>query len=275
MQNEERKKKIYNAIEIVTILLLCFITLIMDFLKITFVEHALRNRFITKILQQSCGIMAAILLMRRLGLKLFGKPQNLLYLIPCIVIAVDNFQWSSYFSGNMELVHKEGIDILLFGLYCLSVGLFEECIFRGVIFSMLAGCFTKDKKGIWKTYICSCIIFGLAHLFNGFSLGTLLQVGYTILTGGLFGFVLLKTKNILCCGLIHGLYNFCGLLFDTTQRLGLGNGVVFDIGTIITMLIVCISLGWLIVWWIFRYSEEERSILYKKLGVFPKEEGDK
>lgn len=244
----------------------------MDFLKISFVGHTLHNRFIVKILQQSCGIMATILLMRRLGLKLFGKPQNLLYLIPCIIIAIDNFQWSSYINGNMELVHKEGIDFLLFGLYCLSVGLFEECIFRGVIFSVLAGCFTQDKKGLWKSYVLSSVIFGAAHLFNGFSLGTLLQVGYTILTGGLFGFVLLKTKNILCCGVIHGLYNFCGLLFETEQRLGLGNGVVFDMGTVITMLIVCISLGLLILWWVFRYSEEERVVLYKKLGVFPKQE---
>lgn len=272
MRNIDVKKKIGNFAEIAVIFFLCIVTIAMDFVTLSFVKHALRNRFLIKIVQQSCGAVAAILLMRRLGVKLLGKPQNLLYLIPCVIIAIDNFQWSSYFNGNMELVHKEGIDFLLFGLYCLAVGLFEECIFRGVIFSVLAGAFSQDKKGLWKTYVLSSVIFGAAHLFNGFSLGTLLQVGYTILTGGLFGFVLLKTKNIFCCGLIHGLYNFCGLLFDTEARLGLGNGVVFDFGTAITMLIVCIALGSLILYWIARYSEEERSILYKKLGIYPKEQ---
>jgi membrane protease YdiL (CAAX protease family) len=146
----------------------------------------------------------------------------------------------------------------------LSIGFFEEIIFRGIIFNLLATTFSKDRKGFLKTYIVSSILFGVAHLFNGFSVGIILQVGYTILTGGLFAFCLIKTKNILCCALVHGVYNFCGLLFDVQ---GLGNGVIFDIGTVWTMLIVSILVGIFVLYKVWTYSEEERLELYARLGV--------
>ena len=193
--------------------------------------------------------------------------KGILYMIPCLLIAIDNFQFSSYFQGNMQLVHNKPIDFLLFGLYCLSVGLFEECIFRGVIFAVVAGLFSKDKKGLWWTYITSSVVFGIAHIFNG----SILQVGYTILTGGLFAFALMKTKNIFCCAFVHALYNFGGLLFETADRFGLGSGVVFDIGTVITMLVVCLTLGAFVLYSVFKYSAEEQKELYTKLGVSMKQ----
>lgn len=267
MANQENRKSIRNVIEIAVILLLCGLTLALDYLKINYVEHELRNKYLSKIIQQGCGGIAAILLMRRLNIRLFGKPQHMLYMIPCLLIAIDNFQFSSYFQGNMQLVHNEPMDFLLFALYCLSVGLFEECIFRGVIFAVVAGLFSKDKKGLWLTYITSSVVFGIAHIFNG----SILQVGYTILTGGLFAFALMKTKNIFCCAFVHALYNFGGLLFETAERFGLGNGVVFDMGTVITMLVVCLTLGAFVLYSVFKYSAEEQKELYAKLGVSMKQ----
>ena len=267
MSNKEKGKSLQNVLEIAVILLLCGLTLVLDYLKINYVEDELRNKYLSKIIQQGCGGIAAILLMRRLNIRLFGKPQHILYMIPCLLIAIDNFQFSSYFQGNMQFVHNEPIDFLLFGLYCLSVGLFEECIFRGVVFAVVAGLFSKDKKGLWWTYITSSVVFGIAHIFNG----SILQVGYTILTGGLFAFSLMKTKNIFCCAFVHALYNFGGLLFETADRFGLGSGVVFDIGTVITMLVVCLTLGAFVLYSVFKYSAEEQKELYRKLGVSMKQ----
>lgn len=267
MQNQRSKEKICKRIEIAVILIVCAITLVLDFLKISYLKDEFRNSLFSKIVQQSCGALAAGLLMRRLGLKLFGKPQQWLYLIPCLVIAIDNFQFYAYFSGKMELVRTGAADVILFALYCLSVGLFEEMIFRGIIFSVLADRLSKDKKGLWKAYIFSSLIFGAAHLFNGFSFGTILQVGYTILTGGLFAFVLLKTKNIFCCAFIHALYNFCGLLFDSAERMGLGTGVVLDLGTAITMAVVCITIGIFVLYSVVQYSYDEQKELYQRLAI--------
>lgn len=267
MQNTEAQKRIRNIAEITIILVLCLATLALDFIKINYVENEFRNKFLSKIIQQGLGAVAAILLMRRLKIRLFGIPQKWLYLIPCLIVAIDNFQWVSFINGNMQLVHSEPMDFVFFGLYCLAIGTFEECIFRGVIFSVLAGIFSKDKIGLWKTYIASSVIFGAAHLFNGFSFGTLLQVGYTVLTGGLFAFTLLKTKNIFCCAVVHAIYNFGGLLFETADRMGLGSGVVFDTGTVLTMLIVSVLIGCFVLYSVHKYTIEEQTELYQKLGV--------
>ena len=249
--------------EITLILLFCGLTLALDYIKIDYVSNELRNQYISKIIQQACGGVAAILLMVRLNIRLFGKPQHLLYLIPCFLIAIDNFQFSSYFNGCMELVHKQPMDFILFALYCLSVGIFEECIFRGVIFTVLAGLFSKDKKGLLLTFVASSVVFGFAHIFNG----SILQVGYTILTGGLFAFTLMKSKNIFCCALVHAVYNFGGLLFETSERFGLGNGVFFDVGTVVTMAVVSVVLGAFVLYSVWKYSAEEQEELYAKLGV--------
>lgn len=267
MAEKDAQKTLRNIIEVAVILLFCGLTLLFDYVKIDYVNHELRNKYISKIIQQGCGAIAGILLMIRLNIRLFGKPQHFLFMIPCLIIAIDNFQFSSYFNGRFELVHGEPLDIILFALYCLSVGLFEECIFRGIIFSVLAGVFSRDRKGFLLTYVASSVVFGLAHIFNG----NILQVGYTILTGGLFAFALMKTKNIFCAAFVHALYNFGGLFFETADRFGLGNGGgsygMIDTGTAITMLIVCLTVGAFVLYWVWKYSEEEQRDLYKKLGV--------
>ena len=260
-------KQYKKYIQIVVILSLCLATVILDFIKITYTENPIHNAYISKIIQQGLGILGVVLLLKYLNVKLFGTPQNLIYLLPCLVIAIDNFQWSSFLTGKMQLVHSQPLDVILFGAYCFSVGMFEECIFRGVIFSILASRFTKDGNGFWITYLFSSGVFAIAHLFNGLSFGTILQVGYTFLTGGLFAFVLIKTKNLLCCGLVHAIYNFCGLLFERPERMGLGSGVVFDLGTVLTMLIVSVCIGLFVLVSVYKYSDEERGVLYQKLGV--------
>ena len=62
MVNQENRKSIRNVIEIAVILLLCGLTLALDYLKINYVEHELRNKYLSKIIQQGCGGIAAILL---------------------------------------------------------------------------------------------------------------------------------------------------------------------------------------------------------------------
>lgn len=278
MQKSANCEKVRNIVQIVIIALLCVFLLLADFIKITYLQDPLQNAMLSKIIQQGCGIAAIVMIMLRLNIRLFSKPQGWLYLIPCIIIAVDNFQFCSYFNENMHLATQQPINFLLFAVYCLCVGVFEECVFRGVIFGILASYLPNNKKGFLLTYLFSSLVFGAAHLFNGFSLSVLWQVGYTVLTGGLFAFCLIKTKNILCCGFVHGLYNFCGLLFEkfdlATGVIGLGNGVIWDTGTVVTMLIVSIVIGVFIVYKTLTYPETERVVLYDKLGVKPEKRAE-
>jgi hypothetical protein len=47
----------------------------------------------------------------------------------------------------------------------------------------------------------------------------------------------------------------------------MGTGVIFDMGTVLTMLIVSVVVGAFVLWKVWTYSNEERTMLYKKLGV--------
>ena len=256
--------KIKERIQLAAIILLCVAMLLLEFLKIPYSKEEFRNEMLSGIVQKGCGSLAALLLMFRFKIRLFGRVEHALYLLPCLAIAVNNFQWWAYLSGKMQLVHTQPLDFVLFTANCCLTGLFEELIFRGIIFSLLLDYLEKDKKGFYIAYILSCGVFAIMHLFNGISFGTVLQVGYTFLTGGLFAFCLIKTKNIFCCAAVHAVYNFCGMLFDVR---GLGAGVVFDIGTVITMAIVDVLLGIFVLYKLWTYSQAEREELYGKMGV--------
>lgn len=234
-------------------------------------QESWRNKWLSDIIQQTIGISAVLLLVKRFKIRLFCRIERWIFILPCIIIAVNNFPFFAYFSGKMQLYTNELLDFVLFGLHCISVGLFEEVVFRGVIFYFLASYFSKDKKGLIKTVVFSSILFGVSHLLNifaGANVGaTLLQVGYTVLTGGLFAFAFIQTKNILIPAFIHATYNFCGLLFEIPARGGLGTGVVFDVGTICTMATVCVVVGVIIMYYLVKYPENERKTLYNRLSV--------
>lgn len=268
MPKTKQNKSISYILIRVFIVALCAAMLALDYIPIQYVQDGVRNVWISTIVQQCVGAIAIILLMLHLNIKLFGKIHAWLYLLPCLIVALDNFPLISYINGNMHFTRTGAWDFVLFALYCLAIGLFEECVFRGVLFSVIASLFSQDKKGFFKTFVVSSAVFGLAHLFNllsGAGIGaTLLQVCYTTLTGGLFAFAMIKTKNVLCAAFVHGLYNFCGLLLSEQ---GLGSGIVFDVGTGVMMGIISVIIGVFVLYSVWKYTEAERSVLYKHLGI--------
>ena len=68
----KERKSIYNYIEISIIVVLCTITVVLDFVKIEYVKDSLRNGLLSKLIQQGCGSIAGILLLRRLNVRLLG-----------------------------------------------------------------------------------------------------------------------------------------------------------------------------------------------------------
>ena len=262
------KKRVGRAIAYGCVVVLYVLTIIFEFCPIVYSSDPVVNRFLCSLIPPALGTIAVYLTIVLSGVKLFSAPKNLLYFLPCLLVALNNFPLFSYLNGNMEIVHNRLLDVLLFIGYCLAVGFFEEGIFRGLLFPAFAACFRCDKKGLWLSYLITSISFGIIHLLNLFSgagVGqTLLQVGYSILTGGLFTFVLLKTKNLFLCAITHSLYNFCGLIFAEN---GLGNGVVFDAPTTICMAVVAVIVGGFVLISIAKYSQEEQIELYQKCGI--------
>ena len=263
----QRTHKTKNLILTVAALIFIACTVLFEILPIRDTSDEKANGFIENILPLGFGCIAVACMLIKNGSKIWGKPQKLWYMLPCLLIAVDNFQFPAYFAGKMSLTYTDGKYFVLFALHCICVGLFEEGIFRGVLFALFAGTFSKDKKGFLKTYILSSVVFGATHILNVFGgagvPATLLQVVYTTLTGGLFAFAFIKTKNIFIAAFAHAVYNFCGLLFSES---GLGAGAILDTPTVIMMTLVCVPIGAFVLYKVWKYPEEERIELYARLG---------
>lgn len=200
---------------------------------------------------------------------LFARPVRIAWLTLALVVALNNLPWLCWLNGSCSFARVKKGTVAVFLLYCVAVGLFEEIVFRGLIFSYLIEAFSKTKKGLIVAFTVSSVLFGVLHLsnlFGGAGIGdTLLQTVYSTLIGGLCAFVLLKTKNIVCPSLIHFLYNFCGLLFD--GRVGLGNGIPYHLPTFILNVVVGLLVGITVVVSLFSYTDQERNELYERMGI--------
>jgi membrane protease YdiL (CAAX protease family) len=146
----------------------------------------------------------------------------LLVIIPGVIIAINNFPISAYFNGRTTIIEPT-YNIYLFLVESLSVGFFEEIIFRGLVLVLLIEKLGKKSNGLLKAIIISASIFSLIHIiniFDGASIGnTVLQIGYSFLIGLLFAVLYLKTKNLWLIMILHALYNFFGQ-------------VMFQVGTV-------------------------------------------
>ena len=262
-----RSFKDRKGIFIISLLFFGVIVIALELTNLRLLKDAKQNQWLLDSVQQLAGGCLLLSLLGYLNIRLFDKPQNIVYIIPALLIAMNNFPFLSYFAGNMQFTSITLQNVLLFLIYCFSIAFFEELAFRGILFSALLEVFKNNKNKLLKTYIVSSIIFGFCHILNAFEGGiyaTLRQILYSILTGGLFAYVLIKTKNILYCILIHGLYNFNGLLLS---KQGLGTGVVFDVPTVIIMATIALIVGIFVLYSIVRCDTTEKEILYQRLGV--------
>ncbi|MEG1751874.1 MAG: type II CAAX endopeptidase family protein [Clostridia bacterium] len=104
--------------------------------------------------------------------------------------------WGYGKAGSLSLV-MNSFPTYLLGLFVMAVvpAIVEELFFRGVIVNGL-----KEQGIKWQIF-GSAIIFMLAH-------GNLLQMVYPFVLGILLALILLKTKNLLACMLVHFVNNF-------------------------------------------------------------------
>lgn len=139
--------------------------------------------------------------------------QAFLVMIPGFIISLNNFPISAYFNGRAVLTSPV-YRVFLFLIECLSVGFFEEIIFRGVLLIFLLKALSKLKMNLILSIVISSFIFALSHLFNLFSGAaygdTFLQIGYSFLVGMMWAVMFLKTKNIWLTMILHASFNFFG-----------------------------------------------------------------
>ncbi len=157
-------------------------------------------------------------------------------IVIAFAVACNNLPILSLLQGSAYLTASLP-DILLFACGCLSVALFEELLFRGLLFPLLLRHFPDTRGGRLLALLLSSVAFALLHLLNLPAAGpaALLQVGYSFLIGCLTAVLFLLGRGLLLPVLFHALYNFCGMLVPNC-----GTGLLWDLPTVV--LTVLLSL---------------------------------
>ena len=135
----------------------------------------------------------------------------------------------------------------------LKAGIFEELVFRGVLFRSV-----EDMFGSWISIVVSSLVFGLLHLFN--PEGTIAGgVFISIEAGLLLAAAYLATRRLWICfgfhaawnyvqsavysGVVSGSVNEPGLIRDTIQGPDLLTGGSFGMEQSVFALILCTATG--------------------------------
>ena len=186
--------------------------------------------YLSSITVRSLCSVAAIVAVYSYGfsglIKTRVSVKGMLLCIPALLVAVNNFPIIGAASGEV-VFSGNATYTALFIVECLFIGLFEETVFRGIIFPLVFF-YLKDKKraAFWAAAVSSAI-FALTHLINlfagaGFG-ATILQVGYSFLVGGLCAISVLKTGSVIPAVIIHFIYDLGGLLLNAEYNVATGS----------------------------------------------------
>lgn len=236
------------------------VLLVLEIVRPAFTADPLRNEMLRTILTRTVGGILFLLLIRENGGQVFGVTRDrraFLCLLPAAAAAVNNFPIIGLFTGAAQ-VSAAPIDLLLLAFQSLSVGLFEEMTFRGFLFPLVLQKF--HGRNPFLPVIVSSALFAAVHLVNLFDgmspAAVLLQTGYSFLIGGMCAVVLLKTRCIWFCVVLHATYNFGGTLIPT-----LGSGTVWDSATVTITAILGVSVLLIMLRVLYRTTDSEISAI--------------
>lgn len=105
-------------------------------------------------------------------------------------------------------------------LQCLGVGLFEETLYRGILFGAVLRAFEHARYRLWASVIITSLIFGISHIAFGeiatFNLNTLGQATGKVLQTGILSLVFClavwRTKSLAGALCMHALFDFLLML---------------------------------------------------------------
>ncbi len=163
--------------------------------------------------------------------------RSIVFCLPAFCVVINNLHIYTLIIG-VEKVTAGGGMIALLALECFCVGLFEEMAFRGVVFLGILERRRARALDMVIAIIISSVIFGVVHSLNFFYMSpgaVLQQIGYSFLIGAMCSVVLVRTKNIWLCVVLHAIFNFGGALVPT-----LGTGFVWDTPTIVVTVIIAV-----------------------------------
>lgn len=234
-----------------------------EYAGISFSSDERLSGILKMIITRGLGSVMFTVLLGYLGYRVM-KPRNIgrgmLFALPAFAVVINNLPILSLIWGDAYLT-SPAWQVVLFAVQCLFIGIFEETAFRGAIFLILLEKRRSSTKEIFWVTVVSSAIFGGIHIFNlfaGAGLGpTIQQVGYSFLIGAMCAVVLLRTKNIWICVLLHAVYDFCGFLLPT-----LGDGSWWDTPTVIFTVILAVAVTVYMVVALLRVTPESINDIY-------------
>lgn len=264
-------EKLFTAAFLALVALLALIELFPDILPTAQSETA--NNLIRTTASRALGGVIFLLLIKKMNYHVFGSREKehlkgIILSVPALIIVINNLPIIGLISGNAKITTPHLIP--LFALECLAIGFFEELAFRGFVFPYVLEKLPSSRKGIFLSIVISGGVFGLVHLLNVFAgasiPATLLQIGYSFLIGAMCSVVLLRTKNIWLCVLLHAVYDFCGFLVPT-----LGEGKIWDTATVIITAVLSVAVCAYMIW-LFATADvnDTEKIYQKKIKNFSK-----
>ena len=101
---------------------------------------------------------------------------------------------------------------------CLSVGLLEEFVWRGIILNGFLSAWKDRKNGIYFAVLITSLCFGLCHYMNLLAgqdfLSTTKQVISAVCMGVFLSALYLQTNHLVFPILVHGLCNFSNFFMN-------------------------------------------------------------
>ena len=184
-----------------------------------------------------------------------------------VLVAVNNLPFAPFITGDMAFNEHIG-GLFPYILYCLSIGILEETIFRATLLPLFVRKFGQDKKGLTLAVVVSSAVFGAMHLLNllgGFSPSVFLQVGDSFLIGCVCSITLLASGSVYVPILIHALFDVGGFLLES----GFVVGELWTTGNVIYTLVSSIILAIIIV---IRFFKSDFSVVLSEWEILTPDE---
>jgi membrane protease YdiL (CAAX protease family) len=228
------------------------ILLVLETFPIVYSTDEVLNSLFKVIATRLVGCAVFIPLSAYMGYHIWGltKKSRMKVLVCTLVplaVVINNLPILGLLTGAAYITKPVNY-VIIFAIEAISIGLFEEFAFRGVLLPFVLENRRKDRKSIFFATVLSSVAFGAIHLLNlfaGAGVGYVaLQIGYSFLIGGMCAIVLLYTRCIWICVSLHAIYDFCGYLIPT-----LGDGIIWDPITVaVTAVLGVVALIFMLLW---------------------------
>lgn len=128
------------------------------------------------------------------------------------------------YSANPPGEVNTAIEILVFMVTMLLIGITEEVLLRGCILNLLLERFSDTRRGIWGAVLIESAIFGALHLLNVFAgvkpVAAFWQSVNAFLIGLVFSAIYIRCKNLWIPIVLHAGYDFTALMKSGIFGLG-------------------------------------------------------